>query len=155
MLRPPDSWVRGVPVERLVGARQLASGDPPKQRDRTAAAQPLEPVLRGASRGKFVEQAVDADPDALRPVPEQLSETVVKDAACAQAACVGRVLGTAPAAEVVSGCASAPAADRLLIAAITHQPMGLPAVRAGVLGRERALVAAAADRALSPVGRWT
>jgi hypothetical protein len=51
----------------------------------------------------------------------------VKDAACAEPAGVGRILGSAPAADVVSGDAGALATHRLLMARVAHQPPGLSA----------------------------
>jgi hypothetical protein len=107
MLESPDCRVGGVTIERLMGARQLAAGDLSEQRDRGAAAQPPDRVLRGASGAELVKQDVEPDGSALRSVPEKFGEPVVKDAASAQTAGVGCRLGAAPPAEIVSGRAGA------------------------------------------------
>ena len=78
----------------------------------------------------------------------------MQDAPGAQPASVGGGLLAAPAAHMMRGHSSALMADRPLAAVVAHQPPGLAALRTTRLGRERARVAAAADRPLRPLRRW-
>src|SRR6266545_740577 len=151
MLEVAKPGARREAIERVMCQGKLTAGDLAKDVGGRRVGQPADRVLRRACGVQRIKQPVNADAGAGGRVAEQLGQPIVQDAARAQSASVGGVLGAASAADMVRWAAGAMAADRLFEARVAQQPAGLAARRATGLGGGGVLVAGAADRSFGPV----